>query len=518
MPEEYLGYIRVSTPKQGEGVSLEVQKNDISRYAGRNNLRIGLWLDEKETAGKRGRPVFNQAMKLLREGKYKGIILHKLDRGARNLKDWADIGELVDQGIEVHFVNESLDLHTRGGRLSADIQAVVAADFIRNQREETRKGLYGRLKQGLYPWRAPLGYVDNGRGKAKTIHPVNGPLVRKAFELYATATYSLETLGDELYRLGLRNHNGTRVTRNGISTILNNTFYFGIIHVEKVNETFAGGHEALIPKSLFDRVQKVLRGKFNARTQRHAFLFRKMLTCATCGYSLVGERQKGRVYYRCHGGHFPRASVREDIIESQFVDLLKSITYSDEEKAYFRPRILSIRESWKSLREEQIRNLRLRLDELKNRRNRLVDAFLDADSVLDKATFEDRKSGLLLEQKTIEDDLKQLTKNGAQTDKIENFLELAGKALLSYQKGFPEEKREMLKTISSNRNVKDKKLYLRPSIPFYEIANRFENVGCDPERTIPRTWDRLLDVLAKLNATGQLPDLPETFRHGNPQI
>ena len=33
-------------------------------------------------------------MKLLRKGSAKGIILHKLDRGARNLKDWAEIGEL----------------------------------------------------------------------------------------------------------------------------------------------------------------------------------------------------------------------------------------------------------------------------------------------------------------------------------------------------------------------------------------------------------------------------------------
>ncbi len=52
---------------------------------------------------------------------------------------------------EVHFANESLDLQSRGGRLSADIQAVVAADYIRNLREETRKGFYGRLKQGLCP-------------------------------------------------------------------------------------------------------------------------------------------------------------------------------------------------------------------------------------------------------------------------------------------------------------------------------------------------------------------------------
>src|SRR6266498_5351359 len=205
MMHGYIGYIRVSTTKQGEGVSLEVQKDAISRYAERNQFQIGLWLEEMETAAKRGRPVFNQAMKLLRQEKHKGIILHKLDRGARNLKDWAEIGELSDQGVEVHFANESLDLHSRGGRLSADIQAVVAADYIRNLREESRKGFYGRIKQGLYPLPAPLGYVDCGKGNRKELDPVRAPLIRKAFELYATGKYNLDTLVEEMYRVGLQN-------------------------------------------------------------------------------------------------------------------------------------------------------------------------------------------------------------------------------------------------------------------------------------------------------------------------
>src|ERR1017187_5779496 len=201
----YIGYIRVSTVKQGtKGVSLQEQRDAILRYAERNQLNVTTWLEEMETAAKRGRPIFNQALKLLRSGKAQGIILHKLDRGARNLRDWAAIGELSDQGVEVHFVTESIDLQTRGGRLSADIQAVVAADYIRNLREETRKGFYGRLKQGLYPLQAPLGYLDQGGGKSKTIDPVMGPLIRRAFELYGTAQYNLENLGKELYRLGFR--------------------------------------------------------------------------------------------------------------------------------------------------------------------------------------------------------------------------------------------------------------------------------------------------------------------------
>src|SRR5438046_4931287 len=147
-------------------------------------------------------------MKLLRQGKYRGIILHKLDRGARNLKDWTEIGELSDQGIEVHFVNESLDLRSRGGRLSADIQAVVSADYIRNLREETRKGFYGRLKQGLYPLPAPLGYLDMGKGKLKELDPERAPLVRKAFELYGSARHNLDGLVEDLWQLGLRNRPG----------------------------------------------------------------------------------------------------------------------------------------------------------------------------------------------------------------------------------------------------------------------------------------------------------------------
>ena len=217
----YIGYIRVSTLRQGtQGVSLQEQRDAILRYAERNQFTITLWLEEMETAAKQGRPIFAQALKLLRNRKARGIILHKLDRGARNLRDWAAIGELSDSGVEVHFVNESIDLQTRGGRLSADIQAVVAADYIRNLREETRKGFYGRLKQGLYPLRAPIGYFDQGKGKPKTIDPIMGSLVRKTFELYGTGRYSLETLGEELHRLGLRNHHGGRVTRNGLSTLL----------------------------------------------------------------------------------------------------------------------------------------------------------------------------------------------------------------------------------------------------------------------------------------------------------
>ena len=407
----YIGYIRVSTIKQGtKGVSLDEQRDAISRYAERNNLTISTWFEEIETAAKQGRPVFNEALKLLRRRQADGVILHKLDRGARNLKDWAALGELADAGIEIHFVSESLDLQSRGGRLSADIQAVVAADYIRNLREETRKGFYGRLKQGLYPLRAPLGYVDHGKGKAKTIHPIMGPLVRRAFELYASAGFNFERLEKELYRLGLRNHSGGRVTRNGLSTLFNNPFYYGIIQIKKTGESFAGVHEPIIRKALFDRVQQVLMGKTNARTIRHSFLFRRMLSCAACEYSLIGEHQKGNVYYRCHSKQCRGTSIREDVVEAEITRFLQRLKFNETEKAYFGVKLLELRSDWATHREKEIKNQNLRLSQIKDRLDRLTDAYLDG--AIDRTAFDHRKSSLLSEQKAIEENQVNMRSSG----------------------------------------------------------------------------------------------------------
>jgi len=251
--------------KQGEhGVSLQEQREAIARYAQHGGLEIAAWFEERETAAKRGRPVFGQMIKLLRRGQARGVIIHKIDRSARNLKDWADLGELIDQGIEVHFANESLDLHSRGGRLSADIQAVVAADFIRNLREETRKGFLWPAQAGPLSMRAPIGYLDQGKGKPKTPDPLMAPWVRQAFELYGTGRYGLDGLVVEMHRLGLRNKRGGRVTRNGLSTLLNNAFYIGLMPIKKTGETFEGQHEPLVRKLLFDRVQT----SYEARRRR----------------------------------------------------------------------------------------------------------------------------------------------------------------------------------------------------------------------------------------------------------
>jgi DNA invertase Pin-like site-specific DNA recombinase len=492
---EYFGYIRVSTTKQGErSVSLPEQKSAIERYAARAGLTLIQWFEEQQTAAKQGRPIWNGMLRELRKGTARGVVIHKIDRSARNLKDWADLGELIDRGIEVHFANESLDLHSRGGRLSADIQAVVASDYIRNLREETKKGIYGRLKQGFYPLRAPIGYLDNGAAKAKTIDREKGPLVRKAFELYGTGQWSIPTLVNELYRRGLRNHAKGPVTRTGLHTILRNPFYTGVMRIRASGETYEGNHEALISKGLFDRVQNILHGRVGTRVRIHDCTFRRFITCAACGNHLIGELQKRRVYYRCHTKACAKTSIREDALEAIVVKNLRALEFSEPEKALMFSRIAELKASWIENKERELQNAKLKIEQVTERLNRLTDVFLEG--ALDRSMFEERKAMLIAERRAMNDRLADYQANRVSApDELRKFVELAGSAYSLYRNAATEKKRRLLRIVMSNCIIRQKDIDIAWLIPFRQVANREKETDGAPSKEIGRTSTLLADRL-----------------------
>jgi site-specific DNA recombinase len=311
----FLAYLRVSTPKQGEGVSLLTQREAIARFAAAKHLLVTGWYEEKETAAKRGRPVFGNLLSLLRKGQADGLIVHKVDRSARNLKDWADLGELIDRGIPVYFAGEGLDMNTRAGRLAADIQAVVAADYVRNLREEAKRGIQKRLEQGIYPNAAPVGYLDRGAGKAKEIDPEKGPLIRLAFTWYALGDYSLRKLARLLHDLGFRNRTGGRISCSGLSLVLRNPFYMGSMFLRSKNQLYLGLHQPIVSRELFSRVQFRLTSRVWPKPLKHRFKYSRVFRCASCDRSLVGSERKGHIYYRCHTVTCPTTCVREEMID-----------------------------------------------------------------------------------------------------------------------------------------------------------------------------------------------------------
>ncbi|MEM9422899.1 MAG: recombinase family protein [Pseudomonadota bacterium] len=309
------GYIRVSTPKQGEGVSLDVQKDDIAQAAKQRGLLITEWFVELETASKVGRPIFNAMAGRLKRGHAEALMLHKLDRGSRNMTDWGDVSRLLDQGIEFHIATDPTDFNSRAGRFIADMLAALAADFSRNQREETKKGLRGRLKQGLFPYRPPLGYLKGGKGKPKPPCPETAHIVAKMFELYATGDHSYESLREESFRLGLSNHNGGMISLHGMEKLLSNPFYHGVIKIDRTGEVFQGVHTPIISKTLFNKVQDMRRYRGSPKITRHQHRFMGLFHCHLCSGPLVPERQKAHVYYRCHRTDCAMTCHREDRLD-----------------------------------------------------------------------------------------------------------------------------------------------------------------------------------------------------------
>lgn len=494
-------YARVSTPRQGEkGVSLPEQKDAINRYAERHGLEIIRWFEEQESASKKGRPAFNQMLRLLRLGSARGVVIHKIDRSARNLEDWNDIGKLVDAGVDVHFATESIDLKTTAGRLSADIQAVVATHYSRNLREEVKKGLYGRLKQGLYPFWAPIGYLDQGSAKPKIPDPLRALLIKTAFELYGTGEYSLPQLAKELYGRGLRNRNGGAVTVNGFATVLKNPFYVGLMRILKTGETFKGSHEPLVSPLLFEKVQNALAGKRVDRVANHVFMYSRIARCASCGYSLIAERQKGHVYYRCHDRPFktpvacPKTSVREEQIEKVVVKALASVELGPQELAMAQA---SLAERRKKLEEQRFltrTTLRLQYDQLRTRLSKLTDLMLDG--AVEKSLFDSKQKALLLEQITVEQKLQEIEKGpDSLIAQLEKTVELAKSPSVLYKTASVENKRKLLKILLSNIRVCGKNVEVELSIPFRMIAEREKDDDGRPHRGTCRTW---ADVLQKL--------------------
>jgi site-specific DNA recombinase len=496
--KEFFSYVRVSTTRQEEeGVSLQQQKEANERCAARCGVKIIEFFEESETNAKRGRPVFSKMLKLLKAGKASGVIIHKIDRSARNLRDWADLGELIDSGIEVYFANESLDLRSRGGRLAADIQAVVASDFIRNLREETKKGFYGRLKQGLFPMPAPLGYLNVGKGELKIIDPEKAPLVRKAFELYATGEFSLDQLVKEMYRRGLRSRTGKKVGRNSMSLMLNRRFYIGEIEIKKAGERFLGNHEPIIDPNLFEQVQDILLGRYPKRLKVHDFTFRRQLACASCGYSLIGETHKDHIYYRCHTKGCPRSQAKETDIDEVLEELFFPLQFLEEEKQDWLEQIKEMGHDFDSSKRHLENILGADLEKIKFQSDRLLEAYLDG--ALEKQIFEQKKIALAIKRREIE---KQLNNKeefvGQKIRSAKDFLELAGNAYLLYKSASKQKKRELVQNLTSNRFVRQKSIEITLNLAALAVAGRPKYAGGSPTKDTTRIKRRFLLKLVEL--------------------
>lgn len=314
-------YVRVSTDKQASrDLSLPAQLQACRAYAAEQQWSVEeVFVEEGVSGRSTNRPALRQLLRRCRR-KHSGIevvLVHKVDRLARNLTDHAMIRALLKKrGIRLVSVQEHFE-DSISGQLVENIMAVLADFYSANLSEEVLKGMRQKARTGGWPHRPPRGYqtVTDVTGRREIqIDPVEGPLVLKLFELYASGQWSLRPLAVEMARRGLRTASGHQLASGHLRALLSNPFYQGRIVWSDLD--VAGQHPALISPTLFERVRLVLADRHRVRPQRRTmpgFPLRGFAQCGTCGGNMMAERHGRFGYYRCG-----RQQYRHDLCDARF--------------------------------------------------------------------------------------------------------------------------------------------------------------------------------------------------------
>jgi site-specific DNA recombinase len=177
------------------------------------------------------------------------------------------------------------------------------------------------------------------------------------------------------------------------------------------------------------------------------------------------------VYYRCHTRTCPTTGIREEAVENKVTEQLRRSEFTEDEKDYLVGAVRALKASWIAQKEQSLKNLEARREQLTERLTRLTDAYLDG--AIDRELFEERKAAILFDRQGIQGSIASLQANEVSVPHlIEQFLERAGSAYSSYQMGSTEQKRRMVKIVSSNLSLREKSVDFTFSNPFGVVAER----------------------------------------------
>ena len=143
-----IGYVRVSTARQREGYSLEAQREAIERYCQAHGHEL-VGIEEESESAIKARPVFQRVKAQVLDGEADGLIVAKLDRLGRSVRDLANIAEELSQhGKQLISVGDSIDTSTSNGKLLFHILSAIAEYERELLIERTKAGRALAEKQG----------------------------------------------------------------------------------------------------------------------------------------------------------------------------------------------------------------------------------------------------------------------------------------------------------------------------------------------------------------------------------
>jgi len=317
-------YLRVSTPSQvntdydPEGISIPAQRLACERKAEQMGVTV---IDEYVEPGRSAttvlnRPVFQALLaRLKQERDVDYVIVYNLSRLNRNRIDDAQV-LMAMRASKVTLVSaqENID-ETPAGQLMHGILAAFNEYRSSADGADIRYKMGQKAKAGGTLNLAPIGYlnvrdqIDGHEVRTVKLDPDRAPFIKLAFELCATGDYTMTRIAKTLADRGLRmrpraGQPAGLIHSKSLPKILRDRYYLGVV-VYQGNE-YAGRHDALVDRELFDKVQAVLdirAARDGERERKHHHYLKSTVWCGRC-------REQGResrfilIHANGHGGEY----------------------------------------------------------------------------------------------------------------------------------------------------------------------------------------------------------------------
>ena len=353
-------YARFSSDNQ-RSESIDAQVRAMKAYCEQKSLIIvDIYVDEAKSATTDQRPSFQRMIADSKHHTFDAVLVHKLDRFARNRYDSAVYKrELKKNGVSVYSVLERLDDSPESIMMESVLEGMNEY-YSQNLAREVMKGLRETAMQCKHTGgKPPLGYDVDPVSKKLVINPVEAEAVRCIFSMYAEGHGYTEIL-DTLHSRGYKTKSGNEFMKNSLYSILSNPKYQGMYvfnrssaksvagtrntHLLKSDEhiiTVDGGCPKIVDKATFEKVQERVvanRRKGGRQNALIPYLLSGKIYCSDCGRAMVGNSRRGGrnkvryTTYRCPKSKYSCANseISQEKLEQYTIDLLEQHIFNSK--------------------------------------------------------------------------------------------------------------------------------------------------------------------------------------------
>ena len=466
---KYFIYTRKSTDSEERQIlSIESQLSELKEFAAKEKLEIVASLCEAQTAKEPGRKIFGEMLDRICAGEASGILAWHPDRLAKNSIDGGKIIYLLDTGkiLDLKFPTFWFD-STPQGKFMLSIAFGQSKYYIDNLSENIKRGHRQKLKNGLWPQMAPLGYLNNKETKQIYLDEGKASLIKKTFEAYASGNHTLKNLQKIINGLGLRGRRDGLLSVSNFQYMLQNPFYYGIIRYN--GEFYNGKHEPIITKKLFDECQEAMKRK--SKPQKvdgmKFFLYRGFFHCGECGFTITADRKikpsgKSYTYYYCtkkNPNHICSQNVftREEKISSQVKTEIQKVSLPDDWAKNMLLELDKEKEQAKKESEVFVQNLQNQKAEIEQKIENLLNLYIEG-KWLTIEEYQAKKQKLLNEKLDTEQKIRDFERMGNNwLEPIREMIFEAKQAKILLSQGDNQQILTFLKNVGSNFILKDKK-------------------------------------------------------------